>query len=426
MAVYKYIIFSLVFVSSYSFSNDIYVLTINEAITPAASFYISNGIKDAETAKATLVILQLNTPGGLLDATRDIVNHIFESTIPICVYVAPSGSRAGSAGVFITLAANIAAMSPGTNIGAAHPVGLDGSSDSTVMGQKIENDASAFIRSIAQKRHRNYEWAERAVRNSESITENEALSLNVVDIISPNIHSLLHNLDGRALITKAGTSINLNTSNYRLVYRDKNVKEELLTLLSNPNLLYIMILIGIWGIIYEFKSPGAIYPGAIGTSLLLIAAYSLQLLSINYLGLSLIFLAIILFILEIFIQSYALLTIGGIVSFTFGSLLLIDSPEEFMRVSLSLIIVSTLLTALLFGTIVWLGIKAQNKKKAQNVSEMSGMQGYSLSAFTTGNNGKVHLNGEIWQAISLDDIEKGDKVEVEKIEGFKLIVKKII
>ena len=414
----------IIIINSELISDVFYVLNVNDAITPATSFYIKNGIDEATAAKSKAIIIKLNTPGGLLDATRDIVNHIFDSEIPVIVYVAPSGGRAGSAGVFITMAGHISAMAPGTNIGAAHPVGLDGSSDSTVLGQKIENDAAAFIRSIAQKRNKNADWAERAVRNSESITEDEALNMNVIDFISTNLDDLLNQINGKTVKLKSGKEITFNVKNYNLIYRDKNIKEELLTMLSNPNLLYILILIGIWGIIYEFKSPGAIYPGAIGAFSLLVAAYSMQLLPVNYLGIALIFLALILFLLEIFIQSFALLTIGGVISFAIGSLILIDSPGDFMKISLELIIFSTIMTGAFFGLIIWLGIKAQKNKKAQIASEMTGIKGYAINSFKIGEKGKVHLNGEIWEAISNQDLEKGDEVIVEKIDGFKLIVKK--
>lgn len=420
----KYVLIFIIIINSNLISDDFYILKVNDAITPASSFYIKNGIDEATEANAKAVIMQLNTPGGLLDATRDIVNHIFDSDIPVIVYVAPSGGRAGSAGVFITMAGHISAMAPGTNIGAAHPVGLDGSSDTTVLGQKIENDAAAFIRSISQKRNKNADWAERAVRNSESITEDEALSMNVVDFISINIDNLINQINGKTVKLKSGKEVTFNTKNYNLIYREKNIKEELLTMLSNPNLVYILILIGIWGIIYEFKSPGAIYPGAIGAFSLLVAGYSLQMLPVNFLGIALIFLAVILFILEIFVQSYALLTIGGVLSFAIGSLILIDSPGDFMKISLSLIIFSTVMTGAFFGIIIWLGIKAQNRKRANIASDMLEMKGYAINNFKIGEKGKVHLNGEIWDAISNQDIDKGNEVIVEKIEGFKLIVKK--
>ncbi len=407
-------------------SNQFMVLTVNEAITPATSSYINDGIYEAEQSNLSAVIILLNTPGGLLDATRDIVSSILNSKVPICVYVSPSGSRAGSAGVFITIAAHISAMAHSTNIGAAHPIGIDGSSDSTILGKKIENDAVAFIRSIANRRSKNSEWAERAVRYSESITDEEALNLKVIDLVAKDIDELMDQLNGRIIEINNGNKVTINSINYKLIYRNKNIKEELLSILSNPNLIYILILIGIWGIIYEFKSPGAIFPGVIGAISLLIVGYSMQLLPINYLGVALIFLSLLLFITEIFVHSYALLTIVGIFTFVFGSLILIDSPEDFMQISLELIIFSTTITGLLFGFIIWLGIKAQKDKHTVIVSELIGKEGYALLNFKNGTIGKVHINGEIWDAIANQEIYKNDKVKVEKINGFNLVIKKNI
>lgn len=407
-------------------SNQFMVLTVNEAITPATSSYINDGIYEAEQSNLSAVIILLNTPGGLLDATRDIVSSILNSKVPICVYVSPSGSRAGSAGVFITIAAHISAMAHSTNIGAAHPIGIDGSSDSTILGKKIENDAVAFIRSIANRRSKNSEWAERAVRYSESITDEEALNLKVIDLVAKDIDELMDQLNGRIIEINNGNKVTINSINYKLIYRNKNIKEELLSILSNPNLIYILILIGIWGIIYEFKSPGAIFPGVIGAISLLIVGYSMQLLPINYLGVALIFLSLLLFITEIFVHSYTLLTIVGIFTFVFGSLILIDSPEDFMQISLELIIFSTTITGLLFGFIIWLGIKAQKDKHTVIVSELIGKEGYALLNFKNGTIGKVHINGEIWDAIANQEIYKNDKVKVEKINGFNLVIKKNI
>jgi len=405
-------------------AKDIMVITVADAITPASQLYISNGIKEATEKNCQALIIKLDTPGGLLDATRQIVNNFFEAKIPIIVYVAPSGARAASAGVFITLAADIAVMANGTNIGAAHPVGLDGSSDTTVIGQKIVNDAAAFIRSIAEKRNRNVQWAEEAVKKSVSITETEALNNNIIDFICNDIDSVLKAIDGFQL-EKNGKILKIDSKNTRLIYRDKNFKESILSVLSNPNLSYILILIGIWGIIFEFKSPGSIYPGAIGAISLLIASYSLQMLPINYVGLALIITAIILFILEIFIQSYALLTIGGIICFALGSLMLIDSPEGIVKISTELIIFATITTALLFGILIWFGIKAQKSKKAPIAEEMTSLSGVAISDFINGK-GKVHVNGEIWIAFSTDDIKNNDEIVVEKVKGLQLVVRKKI
>lgn len=421
---YKFflIIIFTFFISLVVNAKEIMIITVADAITPASQLYISNGIKEATEKNCQALIIKLDTPGGLLDATRQIVNNFFEAKIPIIVYVAPSGARAGSAGVFITLAADIAIMANGTNIGAAHPVGLDGSSDTTAIGQKIVNDAAAFIRSIAEKRNRNIQWAEEAVRKSVSVTETEALNNNIIDFICNDIDSVLKALDGFQ-VEKNGKIFKIDTKNALLIYRDKNLKESILSVLSNPNLSYILILIGIWGIIFEFKSPGSIYPGAIGIFSLLIASYSLQMLPINYVGLALIIAGIILFILEIFIQSYALLTIGGIICFALGSIMLIDSPEGIVKISTELIIFATITTAILFGILIWFGIKAQKSKKAPIAEEMTSLSGFAISDFINGK-GKVHVNGEIWIAFSNDDIKNNDEIIVEKVKGLQLVVRK--
>ncbi|MBI5324192.1 MAG: nodulation protein NfeD, partial [Ignavibacteriae bacterium] len=274
--------------SSLSAKSVVILIKIESGIGPATSSYIKSAITEAEKTNAEALIIQLNTPGGLLDATRDIVSDILKSKVPVIVYVAPGGARAGSAGVFITLSANFAIMAPGTNIGAAHPVDVGGGSDtSSVMNDKITNDASAFIRSIAQKRHRNADWAERSVRESISSTENEALREGVIDYICPNVDSLLRAIDGDITQTSSVT-ITMNTSSAYVEEKEMNWKEELLTILTNPNIAYILLLIGIYGIFFELYNPGSILPGVAGGISLILAGYSLQFLPINYAGVSLI------------------------------------------------------------------------------------------------------------------------------------------
>lgn len=402
-----------------------YLLNVDGIITSATSEYIRNGIDESYSKKAELLVIKLNTPGGMLESTREIVQSMLDCRIPVIVYVSPSGGRAGSAGVFITLAANISAMAPGTNIGAAHPVGIDGSADSSVMFTKIENDAAAFIRTIAERRGKNVEWAEKAVRESVSITENEALENNVIDLIEKDIFSLLKSINGREVNTSNGKFI-INTDGIVVERREMNFREKLLSFLSNPNLAYILILIGIYGLIFEFKSPGSIYPGVIGALSLIIAAYSLQMMPVNYVGLALILLALILFIIEIFVQSYAILTIGGVISFALGSVMLINSPYEIMEISMPLIIFATILTALFFVLIIWIGLKAQNRKKTAIAAEMKGLKGVALDDFNASKKGKVHLNGEIWEAVSQDSILKGDELIVNEVDGFKLKVQKTV
>lgn len=407
---------------NFLFASEVALIKINSAITPSSSSQIKKAIEWAKEINAEALIIELNTPGGLLESTREIVQNIMNSPVPIVVYVSPSGSRAGSAGVFITLSAHIAAMAPGTNIGAAHPVGLQGNADSSVMGDKIVNDAAAFIRSIAQQRNRNVDWAERAVRESISSTEKEALEENVIDFIAGSVDSLLILIDGKQIETKSGVKV-LRTSRatvreYELSFRDK-----FLDFISNPNVAYILLMIGIYGILFELYNPGSIFPGVIGALSLILAGYSLQMLPVNYAGLALIVLAIILFLLEIKITSYGLLTIGGIVSLFVGSLMLIDAPGEFMKISLSLIITAVVVTFLFFTFVITLGIKAQFKKKATGFESLVGEEGKVIEEIKANQKGKVLVHGEIWSATSDVDISPGTNVIVERADSFTLFVK---
>ncbi|OGU39652.1 MAG: hypothetical protein A2X61_09825 [Ignavibacteria bacterium GWB2_35_12] len=401
------------------------LIKVESGIGPATASFIKSSIEKAEETRAEALIIQLNTPGGLLDATRDIVKDILGSKVPIIVYVAPGGARAGSAGVFITLSANFAIMAQGTNIGAAHPVDAGGGSDTTsVMSDKITNDACAFIRSIAQKRHRNEAWAERSVRESISATENEALKEGVIDYICPNVDSLLRAVDGDMATTSSGT-VTLRTASVVVEEQEMNWKEEFFSILTNPNIAYILLLIGIYGIFFELYNPGSIVPGVAGGISLILAGYSLQFLPINYAGVSLIFLAVIMFLLEIKVPSYGILTIGGVVSFLLGSLMLIDSPFEFLQISMSSIITGTVLTALFFIFIVALGLKAQKRRRALGQEAMIGQKGVAISDISANVKGNVKVMGEIWKAASDETIGKGDEVVVSDVDSLLLKVKKV-
>jgi membrane-bound serine protease (ClpP class) len=413
----------LIFFNISLFSKDIYIIKVDGGISPATAAYIRHGIEEATEKSAVLLVIKLNTPGGLLEATREIVKYMLESKVPIAVYVYPPGGRAGSAGVFITLAAHIAAMAPGTNIGAAHPVGIGGTSDSSVMSQKILNDACAFIRTIAEKRDRNVQWAEKAVRESVSATETEALANNVINYVTPSLDSLLKLIDGKYIKTSQSLT-RLETRNAKIVYRNQNWQEQILTFLSDPNIAYILLLIGIYGLIFELKSPGSLVPGIAGALSLMIAAYSFQMMPVNLVGIFLIFLAIILFVLEIFIHSFGMLTIGGVISFAIGSVMLIDAPVEIMDISISLIIFATIITGVFFAVIIWFGLKAQSKKKATGIDNMIGKTGFAKTSFNAGIRGKVLILGEIWEATSNVNLQKGDEITVKSIEGFDLIVEK--
>ncbi len=404
---------------------SIHFLTIDGSINPVTSDYIHEGIKRAESQNAQVIIVELNTPGGLLKSTRIIVTEFLTTKVPVVVYVSPQGAQAASAGVFITLAAHIAVMAPGTNIGAAHPVSMQGEMDS-VMAGKVTNDAAAFIRSISEKRHRNVQWAEDAVRNSVSITESEALKERVIDFIASNRQSLLDSLDGRSVIIEKDT-VTLSTKNAEIESHEMSWQYQLLNVLSDPNVSYILFLIGIYGLFFELYNPGSIFPGVVGAITMILALYSMHTLPINYAGLALIIVGIILFLLEIKITSYGLLSVGGIIALFFGSIMLFqtDGSLEYAKVSLAVIIPLVATTALFFVVVVGAGIKAQKGKTTTGQEGMIGMEGIALTNLNP--TGEVRVMGEIWKAESIEgDIKRNSKIIVTEVHGLLLKVRKHI
>ena len=401
-------------------SQKVVSITIDGSINPATAGFIEKGIKKAADENARCLLIHLNTPGGLLKSTRVIVSNILESPVPVIVYVAPSGAHAGSAGVFITMAGHIAAMAPGTNIGAAHPVS-QGSMD-TVMNEKATNDAAAFIRTIAQKRNRNLEWAEEAVRKSVSITGAEAVNMKVVDLLAENSSDLLKMIDGKTVMVKSQEKT-LRTANLPIEELEMSFIDRLLNIISDPNVAYILMMLGIYGLFFELSSPGTLFPGIIGVIFLILAFYSFHTLPVNYAGVALIVFGIILFLLEIKITSYGLLTIGGIISLLLGSFMLIkdDSALEFVRISKSVIISASIVSALFFAFIIGAAIKTQRLKPVIGLETFKDETGKALDDLDP--TGTVMMHGEIWQAESLSGkIEKGEKVIVRRMEHFKLYV----
>jgi membrane-bound serine protease (ClpP class) len=400
------------------------VISVDGSINPSSAEYIHTGIKKAESMKVECLIIRLNTPGGLLKSTRVIVTDLLSSNIPIIVYVAPGGAQAASAGVFLTLAAHIAVMAPGTNIGAAHPVALQGQQDS-IMNEKATNDAAAFIRTISEKRSRNIKWAEDAVRKSFSITETEALKEKVVDMIAISVQDLLEKIHGKEITTQSGNKI-LNTKNAEIVSIEMNFQQKILDLLSDPNIAYILFMIGLYGIMFELYNPGSIFPGVVGAISIILAFYSMHTLPINYAGLALIILAVILFVAEIKVISHGLLTIGGIISLILGSIMLIDTEStlEVIEISWQVILVTVIFTTAFFLFLIGFGIKAQLRKPTTGIEGLIGEEGETLSALNP--EGQVRVHGELWNAESLDGpIVTGTKIKVSGIENLKLKVRKI-
>jgi len=398
-------------------------IKINGTINPVTADYISDGIEKAYSEKATCLVIHLNTPGGLLQSTRVIVSSMLESRVPIIVYVSPGGAHAGSAGVFIAMAANIAVMAPGTNIGAAHPVSLQQAPDS-IMNEKGTNDAAAFIKSIAEKRNRNMQWAEEAVRQSVSITEKEALEKKVIDLIAVSEQDLLNQVDGKQ-VELGVTTVTLHTKNAKVEVYEMSFAEKLLNVISDPNIAYIILMLGMYGILFELYSPGAILPGVVGVIALILAFYSMHTLPINYAGLSLIIFAIILFLLEIKIVSHGMLASGAVISLLLGSMMLFKSNSslEFVKISRAVIISSTAVTTLFFLTVIGMGLRAQRQKVVTGIEGLIGATGESLDTLEP--TGTVMLQGEVWNAESIaGKIRKGEKVLVKEMRNLKLYVEK--
>jgi membrane-bound serine protease (ClpP class) len=396
------------------------LVTIDGVIGPISSRIILKAIESSIKDSSEALVIELNTPGGLDESMRLVTREILNCEVPVIVYVSPSGSRAASAGVFITLSAHIAAMAPGTNIGAAHPVTLGAQVDSTMM-EKVENDAAAYIKSIASKRGKNTVWAEEAVRKSSSITEYEALKLKVIDLVANNLRELLDSCDQRKVSLPSGERT-LNTKGVEVRRIRISLRDEILGVITNPNIAYILYSLGMLGIFFELSNPGAIFPGIIGGICLILAFFSFQSLPINYAGLLLMALALIFFILEVKIVSHGALTIGGIISMLLGSLMLFESPEPYMRASLSVIIFVVLATAAFFVFAVGMGLKAQRRKTTTGEAGMVGEVGVARSALKP--EGYVFVHGEIWKAEADEPIEQGEKVVVREVEHLTLKVTK--
>jgi membrane-bound serine protease (ClpP class) len=401
---------------------DVMVITLNGVINPVASEYIGKSIKIANEKKVEALVIELDTPGGLDTSMRKIVKDIISSEVPVVVYVSPSGSRAASAGVFITLSAHIAAMAPGTNIGAAHPVGLGEKMDK-VMAEKATNDAAAYIRSLAERNGRNAKWAEDAVRKSISATEEEALKKGVIDLVSKDLNSLLSDIDGKKVKTVMGEKI-LKTANANVIREEMGFRQKILNLISDPNVAYILMLLGFYGLFFELTNPGSIFPGVMGGICLILAFYAFQTLPVNYAGLLLIILAIILFVLEIKIVSHGVLTIGGIISMVIGSIMLFESPAPFMKLSLYVILPAVVITTLFFTLIIGLAVKAHRRKPVTGPEGLLGAEGVASTDITK-DGGMVLLHGERWAAYSDEPISKNEKVKVEAVSRLRVKVKKL-
>jgi membrane-bound serine protease (ClpP class) len=443
------------FLAPVSFADEPATVTVIQIddyiINPVVAEYIQKAVGRAEARRDQCLVIELDTPGGLLSSTRKIVRTINNAKVPVVVYIAPNGARAGSAGVFITLASHVAAMAPSTNIGAAHPVEMgrgekrsvndtvyeflqylkkkqeeeglkpagaekDGES---VMGEKVMNDTLAWVRSLAEARSRNAEWAERAVSESASQTENEAVRMKIVEFIARDRADLLQKLDGREIVLASGEKRVLRTKEAVLEVFPLGAAQNFLNTLIHPSIAYILMLVGFYGILFEVTHPGVGFPGVIGAISLILAFYAFQMLPVNYAGVALVLLAIFLFIAELKVQSFGLLTLGGILCMVLGSLMLFDVSESFLRLSLSFILPfvfgSAGLTLFLGGAV----LRAHRRKATTGAEGLKGLRGAAE------NETQVFVHGEIWNAVCEEPLRKGDPVEVIGVEGLTLRVKKL-
>jgi membrane-bound serine protease (ClpP class) len=397
------------------------LITINGTINPAVDDFIRESIGRAKASGARALIIQLDTPGGLLSSTRTIVKDLLGTPVPVMVYVAPSGAGAGSAGVFLTMAANIAAMAPGTNIGAAHPVAAGGQEVKGVMGEKIENFTASFSESIAQQRGRNTQWAIDAVRKSVAITESEALKKNVIDIVARDIDDLLKQAHGRK-VDVDGRKHELSLQNVRVVRHEMNLKQKMIDVIADPNIAYLLMMAGILGLYMEFSHPGTIFPGVAGAICLLLAAAALQLLPINYTGLAFMIFGVALLVGEAFFPSFGVLGVGGIVSLAFGSLLLFDTPTSDFGVDRSIVFTAVATLGSFVLAVSYLVFRSHKAKPALGVDGLIGEVGVVRERLAP--RGTVFVHGEHWKAEADDQIESGDKVEVVGIDRMVLRVKR--
>lgn len=399
---------------------QISVISVHGPINPVTADYLQRNLDAAAHRGDRLLLVEMDTPGGLDTAMRDSVQSIFSSTVPVAVYVTPAGARAASAGAVIALAADICAMAPGTNIGAAHPVSL-GEEPDKVMGEKIVNDAEAYVEGIATRRGRNGEVAKKMVRESISLPAERALQERVIDLIAADRQELLNKLEGYRLM-RGGKETVLHLAGGRVTSYPMGTRDRILNAVSNPDVAYVLMLMGLIGIFFELAHPGVILPGVIGGISLILAFFAFQTLPVNYAGALLILLAIILFIAEVKIVSYGILAIGGVIAMVMGSLLLFPSREPYLRLSWGVIIATVGVTALFFIVVVAKVIQAHRQRPITGAEGMVGAHGFADTDIIP--EGKVLVHGEYWNATSAEPIGKGESVEVTAIDGLRLTVRK--
>ncbi len=405
--------------SAIAAKSEIYVVKFSGAISPGTADFLKSVIKKASDDNVACIIIVFDTPGGLVESMRDIVKAIFASQVPVVIYVAPGGARAASAGVMITMAADIAAMAPGTNIGAAHPVGAGGKEIGKTMSAKIVNDMVAHAKSIARKRGRNAQWVERAVRESVSVTETEALKENIIDIVAKDLDDLIRQIHGRKVQDKGV----LVLDNVKTTVLKETIRNKILKTISDPNIAYILLMIGLAGLYFELSHPGVVLPGVIGGIALILAFFAFQMIPVNYAGILLIILALVFFMMEMKISSYGLLSIAGIISLLLGSLMLFDRGDPEIELSLGVLIPTLVLVSSFFVTVAALVFKSQLSKPLTGANGLVGEIGIVKKDLMPA--GKVFVHGELWNATAKDTIQEGTRVRVVDVVNLVLEVEPV-
>jgi membrane-bound serine protease (ClpP class) len=398
---------------------------VDSIIQPVSAEFMIETIGRADADHAALVVFTLRTPGGLVDSTRDVVTKMLAASTPVAIFVGPSGARAASAGFILTIAADVAAMAPGTHIGAAHPVQGGGEKMDETLAKKAAQDVAAYVRTLATARHRNVELAEQAVNDSRAFTENEALSASppLVDLVARDVPDLLEKLNGRAIRRFNGESTVLRTSNPRVTRREMTLRQRVLSAIAHPNIAYLLLSLGMLGLTIELWTPGAVLPGVVGGVSLLLAFFALQLLPVNYAGLLLILLGLLLFALEIKVTSYGLLTVGGVISLVFGSMILIDSPAPELQLSLRIVLPVAFGFAAIAAMLVRLGVAAQQQPAVTGMAGMIGETGRALTPIGPAQRGRVAVHGEIWEATAAEPIGEGVRIRVVTVDGLRLTIR---
>jgi membrane-bound serine protease (ClpP class) len=404
-------------------SAEVLKITVNDTIQPISEEYIARAIAEAEQKNDQALLIELNTPGGLLDSTREIIEKILAARVPVIIYVTPSGSRAASAGFFILESADVAAMAPGTNTGAAHPVTLGGSKMDDVMKMKMENDAAALMRSVVSKRGRNVEIAESTVRQSKSFTDAEALSQKLIDYVAPSEQDLLKQLDGKSIKRFNGETVTLNLSGQPLRIYEMTLKQHILSFIIDPNIAYLLMAIGVFALYAEFNHPGAVVPGVVGVIFILLAIFALNLLPTRFAALAMIIAAFVLFALEAKFATHGVLAIGGVVTLVLGGLLLVDGPIPEMRVQLLTALGVALPLGVITVFLMTIALKARANKVITGIQGMIGQIGVAQTPLSP--RGKVFVRGEIWDASSSTDVPAGQAVVIRRVDGLLLEVEAV-